>query len=161
MTAYQLTSIMEGVVQRGTGVGAKVIGKPVAGKTGTTSENRDVWFMGFTPTLVVGVFMGYDTPRQIGSQATGGGLAVPIFTEFMQAALAGKPGVPFRPPPGMSFFPVDLRSGARTTQGAPGSIMEAFKPGTQPRDGYGQGYVQQYPSGPTYPSGPMFPLAGR
>jgi penicillin-binding protein 1A len=134
LTAYQMVSIMEGVVQRGTGVAAKAINKPVAGKTGTTSENRDVWFVGYTPDLVVGTYLGFDTPRSIGSNATGGGLATPIFTEFMQMALADKPGVPFRVPKGIVFVPVDQHSGVRVQQGSPGSILEAFKPGTVPPD---------------------------
>ena len=134
MTAYQIVSILEGVVQRGTGTAARVIGKPVAGKTGTTSDNRDVWFMGFTPDLVVGTFLGYDTPKQIGSNATGGGLAAPIFTEFMQMALADKPAIPFRVPKGIVFASIDPHSGVRVQQGAPGSIQEAFKAGTVPAD---------------------------
>jgi penicillin-binding protein 1A len=129
-TAYQMVSIMEGVVQRGTGTAAKVIGKPVAGKTGTTSDNKDVWFIGYTPNLVVGLYLGYDQPRTIGSRATGGGLAVPIFTDFMQAALTGKPAVPFRVPPGIVFQPIDRVSGTRVPQGGPGTVMEAFKAGT-------------------------------
>jgi penicillin-binding protein 1A len=131
-TAYQITSIMEGVVQRGTGVAARVINKPVAGKTGTTSDNKDVWFFGFTPNLVVGTFLGFDNPRSIGSNATGGGLATPIFTQFMQAALADKPAVPFRVPKGITFAPIDRLSGVPAPQGGPGTIMEAFKLGTAP-----------------------------
>ncbi len=163
MTAYQLTSMMEGVVQRGTGVAARVIGKPIAGKTGTTSDARDVWFMGFSPDLVVGVFMGYDTPRSIGSRATGGGLATPIFTDFMQSALADKPAIPFRVPKGITFIPVDRVSGVRTTQGTAGSILEAFKPGTSPRES-GSYVTNNYPSAQQYPPQPVFPsfpLAGR
>jgi penicillin-binding protein 1A len=130
LTAYQMVSIMEGVVQRGTGTGAKAVGKPLAGKTGTTSDNRDVWFIGFSPDLVVGVFLGFDQPRSIGSKATGGGLAVPIFTDFMQMALAQKPAVPFAVPRGIVFLPVDRRSGVRAPQGGAGTILEAFKAGT-------------------------------
>jgi penicillin-binding protein 1A len=145
MTAYQMISIMEGVVQRGTGVAARVINKPIAGKTGTTSDNRDVWFIGYTPDLVVGTYLGYDTPRSIGSNATGGGLATPIFTEFMQMALADKPAIPFRVPRGIVFVPVDQHSGVRVQQGAPGSIMEAFKPGTVPPDPFAVvGYTNSY-----------------
>jgi penicillin-binding protein 1A len=79
MTAYQITSIMEGVVQRGTATVVRSVGKPIAGKTGTTNDEKDVWFIGFSPDLVVGVFMGYDKPRHIGNRATGGALAAPIF----------------------------------------------------------------------------------
>jgi penicillin-binding protein 1A len=136
MTAYQITSMLEGVVQRGTGTAAKVIGKPVAGKTGTTNDNRDAWFIGFTPDLVVGVYIGYDSPRSLGKTTTGGGLAAPIFTEFMKLALAEKPAVPFRVPRGISFVAIDPHTGLRAAQGTPGTIAEAFKPGTAPPDSY-------------------------
>jgi len=136
MTAYQMTSMLEGVVQRGTGTAAKAIGKPVAGKTGTTNDYHDAWFMGFSPDLVVGVYVGYDQPRSLGHGATGGRLAAPIFTEFMQMALADKPPIPFRVPPGMSFIPIDRRTGLRAQAGAPDTILEAFKPGTGPPDTY-------------------------
>ncbi len=134
MTAYQITSMMEGVIQRGTGTAAKVIGKPVAGKTGTTNDNRDAWFIGFTPDLVVGVYIGYDSPRSLGKTTTGGGLAAPIFTEFMKLALSDKPAVPFRVPRGISFIPIDPHTGVRVPQGTQGAIAEAFKPGTAPPD---------------------------
>ncbi len=91
MTAYQITSMLEGVVQRGTGTAAKAIGKPVAGKTGTTNDYYDAWFMGFSPDLVAGVWVGFDKPRSLGRGETGGALAAPIFTEFMKKALADKP----------------------------------------------------------------------
>jgi penicillin-binding protein 1A len=136
MTAYQVTSMLEGVVQRGTGTAAKVIGKPVAGKTGTTNDNRDAWFIGFTPDLVVGVYIGFDNPRSLGATTTGGVLATPIFTEFMKNALADKPAVPFRVPRGITFVPIDQHTGMRVAQGTPGSILEAFKPGTSPPDSY-------------------------
>ena len=136
MTAYQMTSMLEGVVQRGTGTAAKVIGKPIAGKTGTTNEYHDAWFMGFSPDLVVGVYVGFDNPRSLGSGETGGTLAAPIFTEFMQMALADKPPIPFRVPPGLNFIPIDRRTGLRAQRGDPDVILEAFKPGTAPPDAY-------------------------
>jgi penicillin-binding protein 1A len=77
MTAYQITSMMEGVVQRGTATTLAELGRPIAGKTGTTNDEKDVWFVGFTPDLVVGVYLGYDQPRSLGNGATGGGLAAP------------------------------------------------------------------------------------
>jgi penicillin-binding protein 1A len=132
-TAYQITSILEGVVQRGTATGLKVVGKPLAGKTGTTNEAKDVWFVGFSPDLAVGVFLGYDKPQSLGSTATGGQLAVPIFRDFMTMALKDKPATPFRVPPGIKLIMVDRASGMRASGGA-GSIMEAFKPGTAPPD---------------------------
>ena len=140
MTAYQITSIMEGVVQRGTAAPAnmpKEIGKPLAGKTGTTSDEKDVWFIGYSPDLVVGVFMGYDKPRHIADRATGGALAAPIFKDFMKVALADKPAIPFRVPVGIKFVRVELKSGMRATPGTDQRVIsEAFKPGTAPPDAY-------------------------
>jgi penicillin-binding protein 1A len=136
MTAYQMTAMLEGVVERGTGTAAKAIGKPVAGKTGTTNEYRDAWFLGFSPDLVVGVYLGYDQPRSLGSTSTGGHLAAPIFTRFMQMALADQPPIPFRVPPGMTFLPIDRRTGLSAQPGAADTILEAFKPGTAPPDTY-------------------------
>jgi penicillin-binding protein 1A len=136
MTAYQITSIMEGVVQRGTATVVKEVGKPIAGKTGTTNDEKDVWFIGFSPDLVVGVFMGYDKPRHIADRATGGALAAPIFRDFMKVALADKPAVPFRVPAGIKLIRVDTRSGMRAAPGADRVILEAFKPGTAPPDNY-------------------------
>jgi penicillin-binding protein 1A len=131
MTAYQITSMMEGVVQRGTGTYAKRLNRPVAGKTGTTSDSRDVWFIGFTPGLVTGVYLGYDKPRSLGREATGGGLAVPVFTEFMQDALKGKPPTPFNMPSGMTQIWIDPATGVKANAGET-AIAEAFKPGTGP-----------------------------
>jgi penicillin-binding protein 1A len=130
-TAYQITSMMEGVVQRGTGTYAKRLGRPVAGKTGTSSDYKDAWFIGFTPELAVGVYIGYDRPRNMGSQATGGGLAVPIFTAFMENALKGTPPTPFNMPPGMTKIWIDSSSGVKALAGQ-SAIAEAFKPGTGP-----------------------------
>ena len=105
-------------------------------KTGTTNDYHDAWLMGYTPDLVVGVYVGYDQPRSLGRSATGGGLAAPIFTDFMKSALADKPAVPFRVPPGMNFVPIDHRTGLRAQAGGSGTIVEAFKPGTAPPDTY-------------------------
>jgi penicillin-binding protein 1A len=131
MTAYQITSMMEGVVQRGTGTYARRLNRPVAGKTGTTSDSRDVWFLGFTPELVAGVYMGYDKPQSLGKEATGGGLAVPVFTEFMQNALKGRPPTPFNMPGGMTQIWIDPATGVKANSGDT-AIAEAFKPGTGP-----------------------------
>jgi penicillin-binding protein 1A len=137
-TAYQMTSIMEGVVQRGT---ATVIKKyipniPVAGKTGTTNEEKDAWFIGYTPDLVVGVFVGFDTPRPMGKGMTGGHVAAPIFGDFMRMALADKKAVPFRIPPGIKLVRVSLRTGMRAQGAEPDAILEAFKPYEEPDDPY-------------------------
>jgi penicillin-binding protein 1A len=139
MTAYQITSIMEGVVQRGTAAGAgfqREVGKPVAGKTGTTNDYKDAWFIGFTPDIVVGVYIGYDKPRTLGRGETGGQLVAPIVRNFMKVALADKPAVPFRVPPGIKLIRVDLKTGLRATPTTEKPILEAFKPGTAPPDSY-------------------------
>ncbi|MDB5509947.1 MAG: penicillin-binding protein family [Hyphomicrobiales bacterium] len=134
LTAYQITSMMEGVVQRGTAQVVKEVGRHIAGKTGTTNEAKDVWFVGFSPDLAVGVFMGYDRPRSLGNSATAGQYAAPIFRDFMKVALKDKADVPFRVPPGIKLISIDARSGLRSAGG--GTILEAFKPGTSPPDSY-------------------------
>jgi penicillin-binding protein 1A len=139
MTAYQITSMMEGVVLRGTagGVGfQKDVGKPIAGKTGTTNDEKDAWFIGYTPDIVVGVYLGYDKPRHLGRGATGGHLSAPIVKEFMKVALADKPAVPFRVPPGIKLVRVDPKTGVRAGPETQRAILEAFKPGTAPPDNY-------------------------
>ena len=136
MTAYQMTSMMEGVVLRGTAPIVKELGVPVAGKTGTTNEEKDAWFVGYTPDLAVGVYVGYDTPKPMGRGNTGGGLAAPIFTDFMKAALAGKPGVEFRVPKGIKLVPINRKTGLLAQEGEDSVILEAFKPGTSPPDVY-------------------------
>jgi len=136
MTAYQITSMMEGVVQRGTATVVREVGKPVAGKTGTTNDEKDAWFIGFTPDIVVGVYLGYDKPRHLGRGATGGHLSAPIVKEFLKVALADKPAAPFRVPPGIKLVRVDLKSGTRAGPGTERAILEAFKPGTAPPDNY-------------------------
>ncbi len=136
MTAYQITSMMEGVVQRGTAPGVRAVGKPVAGKTGTTNDERDAWFVGFSPDLAAGVYVGYDNPKPMGRGATGGHVAAPIFTEFMKAALADKPAVEFRVPKGINLIPINRSTGLRAQAGGENVILEAFKPGTGPPDTY-------------------------
>ncbi|HFC05097.1 MAG TPA: penicillin-binding protein, partial [Rhizobiales bacterium] len=131
-TAYQITSMMEGVVQRGTAKELKKLGRPVAGKTGTTNDSRDAWFIGYTPNLVVGVYVGYDRPRPMGKGATGGHLAAPIVRQFMQLALKGKPAIPFRVPAGIQLIPINSKTGTRAAYGDKNVILEAFKPGEEP-----------------------------
>ena len=131
MTAYQITSMMEGVIKRGTGARVRAVGRPVAGKTGTSNDYKDAWFVGFTPELAVGVYVGYDTPKRMGRAATGGELAAPIFTAFVQKALAGKPPTPFKVPAGMTPYWIDPKTGVKVS-GGEGAISEAFKPGTGP-----------------------------
>jgi penicillin-binding protein 1A len=136
MTAYQITSMMEGVVKRGTATVVQQVGKPIAGKTGTTNDEKDAWFVGFSPDLVVGVFIGYDKPRPMGRGQTGGVLAAPIFTEFMKVALQDAPPKEFQVPPGIELIPIDRRTGLRAQGGGEGVILEAFKPGTAPPSTY-------------------------
>jgi penicillin-binding protein 1A len=136
MTAYQITSMMEGVVQRGTATVVKEVGKPIAGKTGTTNDEKDVWFIGFSPDIVCGVYMGYDKPRHIGRLATGGHLAAPVVRDFLKLALADKPPIPFRVPPGIKLIRVNAKTGMRALPGDTNVILEGFKPGTAPPDNY-------------------------
>lgn len=134
-TAYQMTSILEGVVQRGTATVIKKIvpGTPLAGKTGTTNDSKDAWFVGYSPDLVVGVYVGYDTPKPMGKSATGGQIAAPIFGNFMKMALGGKK-VPFRAPPGIRTIPVNRYTGLRASPGDKDVIWEVFKPDEEPDD---------------------------
>ncbi|NPV23335.1 penicillin-binding protein 1A [Bradyrhizobium aeschynomenes] len=139
MTAYQITSMLEGVVQAGTATVLREVGKPIAGKTGTTNEAKDAWFVGFSPDLAVAIYMGYDKPRPLGkgNAATGGHLAAPIAKDFMKLALADKPATPFKIPAGIKLVRVDSKTGMRASPGDGGrTIMEAFKPGTAPPDNY-------------------------
>lgn len=132
---YQMTSMLEGVAQRGTAARLNALGFPVAGKTGTTNESRDAWFVGFTPDLVVAVYVGFDDPRTLGRRETGSSVALPIFQSFMAQAMTDKPGVPFRMPEGIRLVKVDAATGALAAPSAAGAIWEAFIPGTEPREG--------------------------
>jgi penicillin-binding protein 1A len=136
MTAYQITSIMEGVVQRGTGTALRVLNRPIAGKTGTTNDEKDVWFIGFTPDLVVGAYIGYDKPRHLGAGQTGGHTAAPIVRDFMKMALGDSPAQPFRVPPGIKLIRINVKTGLRAGPSDDRVILEAFKPGTAPPDSY-------------------------
>ena len=131
-TAYQITSMMEGVVQRGTGKKVLAVGKPVAGKTGTSNDEKDAWFIGFTPDLAVGVYIGFDNPKPMGKKRTGGELAAPVVADFMRLALRDKPATPFRVPRAIELMPIDAKTGQRGIFGQPGVILEAFKPGDEP-----------------------------
>jgi penicillin-binding protein 1A len=130
-SAFQIVQMMEGVIQRGTGTEVKVIDKPIAGKTGTTSDWRDAWFVGFTPDLVAGVYIGYDNHDSLGEGEQAARVAAPVFRDFMLAALQNAPPTEFRIPPGMQMFRVDPETGLPADSGEPG-IWEAYKPGTEP-----------------------------
>ncbi|MGF1462977.1 MAG: penicillin-binding protein 1A [Maricaulaceae bacterium] len=133
VTAYQIVSMLEGAVRRGTGTRARDGDRPLGGKTGTTNEFRDGWFVGFSPDLVAGVYVGFDEPRSLGSGEAGGRVAAPIFGQFMRDALEGKFKAPFRLPADARLVWVNPRSGALARPNAPGAILEAFRPGTEPR----------------------------
>jgi len=109
--AYQITSILEGAVSRGTGTAARVLNRPIAGKTGTTNQSRDTWFMGFTPDLVVGTYVGFDTPKPMGDKETGGRVAIQAFIQFMQHAFPDGPKTEFRVPEGIRKVPVNRYNG--------------------------------------------------
>lgn len=130
--AYQIVSLLQGVVQRGTGTVIASLGRPLAGKTGTTNDYRDAWFVGFSPDLAVGLYVGYDDPHSLGSRESGGRVAAPIFKRFMAGALEGSAAKPFRVPSGIQFVWVDRESGRLATPGQSGAIREAFLPGTAP-----------------------------
>ncbi len=131
-SAYQIVSMLQGVVERGTGKRIRSVGKPLAGKTGTTNNSVDAWFIGFSPDLAVGVFTGFDNPRSLGRREQGASVAAPIFRDFMAGALAQAPATPFRIPPGIRLVRVNATTGLLARTGEKGVILEAFKPGTVP-----------------------------
>ncbi len=126
-TAYQVVSMLEGVVLRGTGRKVSVIKKPLAGKTGTSNDGRDAWFVGFSPDLAVGVYVGFDKPKTLGPKEGGGGVASPIFRDFMMEALKGTSAIPFRVPEGIRLVRVNGTTGAPAVTGDKRVILEAFK----------------------------------
>ncbi|MDD5286793.1 MAG: PBP1A family penicillin-binding protein [Desulfuromonadaceae bacterium] len=131
-SAYVITNLMQSVVASGTGHRASVIGRPVAGKTGTTNESKDAWFIGYIPQLVTGVWVGYDQERSLGSGGTGGQAAAPIWGDFMQAAVASLPYEDFEAPENVSFVLINPRTGKLAREGTPGAVMECFIKGTEP-----------------------------
>lgn len=136
-SAYQIVTMLEGVVKRGTGRRIAELGKPLGGKTGTTNDSRDTWFIGFSPDLAVGVFVGFDTPIPLGrqpwgGQETGSSVAAPIFKTFMGLALADQPAIPFRTPPGIRMVRIDAENGKLASPSSGKVIVEAFKSGTEP-----------------------------
>jgi penicillin-binding protein 1A len=166
MSAFQMTSIMEGVVQNGTAQRLKVLKRPIAGKTGTTNDYKDAWFVGYTPDLAVGVYIGFDQPVSMGHGETGGSLAAPVVRDFLREALKDVPPVPFRAPPGVKLVRVNHKSGLPASPGDKSAIVEAFKPGQEPAGSVAQevmedgqmtqdGYAPPPPDGmaPPPPSG--------
>jgi penicillin-binding protein 1A len=131
-SCYQDVSMLEDVVQHGTGRIVSSVGKPLAGKTGTTNESEDTWFVGFSPDLAAGVYVGFDQPRSLGKHEVGATVAAPAFRDFMAAALKGKPAIPFRIPPGIELVRIDAHTGRLPASGDRNVIWGAFKPGTEP-----------------------------
>ena len=129
---YQMVSILQGAVERGTGKQARVSGHTIAGKTGTTNDVKDVWFIGFSKNLIAGVYLGYDTPKSLGRGA-GSFMAARVFSDFMRVALADQKNQPFAVPDGLKFMRVNRRSGASASDDPSGTIIqEAFKPDQYP-----------------------------
>ncbi|MBM3610866.1 MAG: penicillin-binding protein 1A [Alphaproteobacteria bacterium] len=132
--AYQMVSMLEGCVARGTAKNAAIPGYSIGGKTGTSNKYMDTWFIGFSPDLVVGIIVGFDQPKSLGKWQTGATVAAPIFKEFMEKALKGKPPVPFRIPSGVKFMPVNQKTGKASTHKDKNSIMEVFEEGALEND---------------------------
>ncbi len=131
-TAYVITNLMQSVVSSGTGHRASVLGRPVAGKTGTTNGAKDAWFIGYIPQLVTGVWVGYDQERSLGSGGTGGQAAAPIWSDFMQKAVLNLPTQDFAAPENVSFVLINPRTGKLAKEGSPGAVMECFIKGSEP-----------------------------
>ena len=132
-TAYQVVSMLRGVVKRGTGVRiGRAIKKSLGGKTGTSNDSFDTWFIGFAPDIAVGVYIGFDQPKTLGPRETGSSVAAPVFRDFMAEALADKPDIPFRIPAGVRLVRINATSGLPAQPGDKLIILEAFRPGTEP-----------------------------
>jgi penicillin-binding protein 1A len=134
VSIYQITSILEGVIQRGTGTRARSLGYTLAGKTGTTNESFDTWFLGFSPNLVVGVFVGFDTPKSLGKHETGASAALPVWMNFMRDAMKDRPDLPFKQPSGIKLVKIDHETGQPplSSTSPKNIIYEAFRSGTEP-----------------------------
>ena len=128
--AYQITSMMEGVIKRGTAKNLKELNISLAGKTGTTNDNKDAWFIGFTPNMVIGIYVGYDMPKSLGYKQTGSSVAVPIFNNFAKKIDLNSNNIPFRVPSGISFVRIDPNSGLPSTNDI--SILEPYIVGSEP-----------------------------
>jgi penicillin-binding protein 1A len=127
-----MTSLLESVVQEGTGRRVRALDRPVAGKTGTTNDFRDAWFMGYTPHLVAGTWVGFDQEQPLGRAETGSRAAIPIWLDFMAGAVADHPPTPFSAPESVVFAEIDRHTGLRASADGPHTFTECFKPGTVP-----------------------------
>ena len=128
-TAYQITSMMEGVVQRGTGKKLRKLKLPLAGKTGTTNKNMDAWFLGFTSKLAIGVYVGFDEPESLGRYETGAKAALPIFKRFVENVVRKKDALPFKVPKNINLVMVDAETGLQPNANTKKNIYESFKSG--------------------------------
>ncbi|HWN05307.1 MAG TPA: penicillin-binding transpeptidase domain-containing protein, partial [Candidatus Dormibacteraeota bacterium] len=164
--AYVMTYMLRGTIERGTGVAARALGRPAAAKTGTTNDYSNAWFIGYTPQLVTGVWVGYDRPRSLGKDETGSRVAVPIWTAFMQEALAGTPPEDFPIPERVVLVPVDMNASG----GCGRPVTMAFIAGTEPKEACGPARyapgvspprteppLLPAPSAPSTPSAPVAP----
>jgi penicillin-binding protein 1A len=151
-TAYVLVNVMKGVIQRGTAARARVLDRPLAGKTGTTDDATDLWFVGFSPSLVAGVWIGYDVKRSLGSAETGGRLALPIWIQFMQKALADSEAEDFPVPENVVAVRVDHQTGLPAPPGDPDAIMEYFIKGGEPKATYAARPTPPPAAGETVPA---------
>ena len=133
VSAYQTVAMLRGVVRRGTGVRLNSLRRPLAGKTGTTNEYRDAWFVGFSPDLAIGVYVGFDEPGTLGDKEAGSRAALPIWKAFAEKAFEGKPRTPFRIPRGVRLVKVSHATGLLPQPGEEKIILEAFREGTEPR----------------------------
>ncbi|OGS38182.1 MAG: hypothetical protein A2551_05320 [Elusimicrobia bacterium RIFOXYD2_FULL_34_30] len=133
-TAYIMTNLLKGVIEQGTGVYAKRLNRPAAGKTGTTNDCADVWFIGYTPQLICGVWVGYDDHRTLGKKMTGGRIACPIWTEFMKIAHRGQPVIDFTVPQNITIVKIDPKTGLLALGNPKGTYLESFISGTEPKE---------------------------
>ena len=132
-TSYVMTNLLQGVVKNGSGYAARQLGRPCAGKTGTSNDSVDAWFVGYTPQIVAGVWVGYDDRTSLGTKVTGGSLACPIWTTFMKEALKGYPTVDFiQPNTGIEWALIDPKTGLLALSKTPNAYLEAFLEGTVP-----------------------------
>ena len=129
---YIIVNMLQGVVQRGTGRYAQIPGYNIAGKTGTTNDTKDVWFIGFSPDLVVGVYLGADEPKKLDEQLGATSIAVPVFSKFMKKAMKNKESLPFRVPDSMVSYWVNYKTGKLSSPNEEHSILEYFKDSNLP-----------------------------
>jgi penicillin-binding protein 1A len=157
--AFIMTHLLEGVVQHGTGQRAKVLGRPIAGKTGTSSDYSDAWFIGYTPSLLAGVWVGFDDKTSLGQNETGARAALPIWISFMSRALRNTPVETFRAPQGIALIRVNIETGLPSDRDSAETIMEAFVDGSTPWEKEGHEKESPSPGAPERGRSPEDPPA--